>query len=69
MNRPAGYIPVAHTCPTLDRLRALVRRHMGNAVARDEALALIETIRGQNEQLRANAAAYSWVYHGGEDDE
>ena len=67
MKRPAGYVSVAATCPTLDRIRKVLLAHVRNADTRAYALGLVEKVRADNEQLRANAAAYSWVYHGGED--
>ena len=57
LQRPAGYVAVAHTCPTIDKAislagKMLVREHG------DEMKELLETIRADNIQLRANAAKW-----------
>mgnify|MGYP006995565958 CR=1 FL=1 len=53
---PPGYRPVAHTCPTIDRAR-----HLAGALPpskREEVRDLLEQVRADNIQLRANAAAW-----------
>ncbi|MAH47910.1 hypothetical protein CMI37_18965 [Candidatus Pacearchaeota archaeon] len=49
-------IPVAHTCPDIDKLARLLRRHICPAEDRKEALALLEELREANSHLRDNAA-------------
>lgn len=56
--RPAGYKPVEHTCPLIDRVIAIVKRLDGGCVEGCDALDMLEQLRAQNAQLRANAAAW-----------
>lgn len=49
-------VPIAHTCPAIDRLQRMIRSN--KPLDRKAALALLEELRRDNAQLRANAAAW-----------
>jgi 4-hydroxy-3-methylbut-2-enyl diphosphate reductase IspH len=52
-------VSVPATCPAIDKVARLVRRLTEpGAPDRKTGLALLEELRGQNAQLRANAAHY-----------
>lgn len=51
----AEYKPVPHTCPAIDRVKKLIRKHMADPEAKADALSLMEELREQNSQLRDNA--------------
>lgn len=65
--RPSGVQAVAHTCPHIDRVLRLVRRHVADPGDRAEAIGELEQLRAMNTQLRANAAAWELAYREGSD--
>jgi hypothetical protein len=51
---PDCWKPVGHTCPSIDKVKTLVRKHVVDEDARREMLALMEELRQENAQLRYN---------------
>ena len=51
---PDCWKPVGHTCPAIDKVKTLVRKHVVDEDARRELLALMEELRVENAQLRFN---------------
>lgn len=51
---PDCWKPVGHTCPAIDKMKSLVRKHVLDEDARREMLALMEEMRQENAQLRFN---------------
>lgn len=51
-------IPVGHTCPSIDKVKSLIRRNFPDvsSLDREEAFRLLEELRSANEQLRKNAS-------------
>ena len=50
-------IAVPHTCPDIDKVKKIIRKHCPpGSDDRKLAFEILETLRSQNEQLRFNAA-------------
>ena len=56
--KPAGVVSVAATCPAIDEVKRMVAWHMDIGERRTKTLLLLESLRQQNTQLRANAALW-----------
>ena len=48
------YKPVGHTCLDINKVNKILRRHVPEP-EQSEALGMMETLREENTQLRANA--------------
>lgn len=51
---PDCWKPVGHTCPAIDKMKTLARKHVMDDAARKALLDLLEELRQENAQLRYN---------------
>jgi len=51
MSHPAVKLP-GHTCPAIDKLKRIIRKHVSDTEARNAAFELCESLREDNSRLR-----------------